>query len=490
MARVRETLRSGAWLTRERIRLVAAALLIASALGFLFLVVTAHGSIDRQGRPLGTDFSNVYAAGTYVDEGNAAAAFDPVQQFAHEQAIFGPDTQFYGWHYPPFFLFIAGALALMPYGLALAVWQTVTLGLYLLAIRAIASPSPRARGEGRDEGAYPLSLDSRRDPLTLASHSRSLGSASLNLKNGVQRTPALSPHAGRGDLLWLLLVLGFPSVLINIGHGQNGFLTAALLGGALVVLDRRPILAGIMIGLLIYKPQYGLMIPIALGLSGRWRAFAAAAVTVVMATIVTTLVFGYSVWHAFAVFSEFTRTVVLEQGNTGWYKIQSVFAWARMWGAPIPLAYAVQGVTIIAIGAAIAWLWRGAAPYPLKAAALCLATILATPYSFDYDMMVLAPAIAFFAVDGFARGFRPWEKTALAALWLVPLVARSVAQLTFIPLGVPAMFVVFILILRRAAFGHALNNSSNKMTFLDPASKIAAESGGGSRGHDIAAVQS
>jgi alpha-1,2-mannosyltransferase len=290
--------------------------------------------------------------------------------------------------------------------------------------------------------------------------------------------------------LWLLLGLGFPSVLINIGHGQNGFLTAALLGGALVVLDRRPILAGVMIGLLIYKPQYGLMIPIALGVSGRWRAFAAAAVTVVMATIVTTLVFGYSVWHAFAVFSEFTRTVVLEQGNTGWYKIQSVFAWARMWGAPIPLAYAVQGVTIIAIGAAIAWLWRSAAPYPLKAAALCLATILATPYSFDYDMMVLAPVIAFFAVDGFARGFRPWEKTALAALWLVPLVARSVAQLILIPLGVPAMLVVFVLILRRAAFGHALNHSSNKMTFFDPASKMATESGGSSRGHDIASVQS
>ena len=96
------------------------------------------------------------------------------------------------------------------------------------------------------------------------------------------------------------------------------------------------------------------------------------------------------------------------------------------------------------------WLWRSAAPYPLKAAALCLAAILATPYTFDYDMMVLAPAIAFLVADGLARGFGPWEKTALAALWLMPLVARTVAHVTLVPLGVPAMLAMFILLLRRS----------------------------------------
>ena len=287
MERLRETLRSGAWLTPERVRLVAAALLIASALGFLFLVVTAHGSVDRQNRPLGTDFSNVYAAGTYVDEGNAAAAFDPVQQFAREQTIFGPDTQFYGWHYPPFFLFIAGALALMPYGLALAVWQAATLALYLFAIRAIVAASFPGPRSGSPETL--IAETAERSPR------QNFGTPGLWIPD--------TRHAASGMMaMWLLLALGFPSVLINIGHGQNGFLTAALLGGALVVLDRRPILAGIMIGLLIYKPQYGLMIPIALAMSGRWRVFAAAAATVAAAAIVTTLVFGLSVWHAFAVF--------------------------------------------------------------------------------------------------------------------------------------------------------------------------------------------
>ncbi len=245
-------------------------------------------------------------------------------------------------------------------------------------------------------------------------------------------------------------------MLINVGHGHNGFLTAALLGGGLVSLDRRPLVAGILFGLLAYKPQFGLMIPIALAAGGYWRSFVAAAATAVLLTLVTTLVFGVQVWHAFFVGAEFTRTVVLEQGDTGWHKIQSVFSWARMWGAPVPLAYAIQGAATLVIAMASAWLWHGKAPYPLKAAGLCLAAILATPYTLDYDMMVLAPAIAFLAADGMARGFGPWEKTALAALWLVPLVARTVPQVTLIPLGVPVMLAMFVLILRRAGLALAL----------------------------------
>ena len=409
MDRVRGAMRSGEWLTRERIRMVAVAVLIASAAGFLYLVVTATGGVDLQGRPIGTDFSNVYAAGTYVLEGNPVAPFDSVQQYAREQAIFGAATQFYGWHYPPYFLFVAAALAWMPYGLALFVWQAITLGLYLLAIRAILK--------------------------------------------------AFAPQGGvtaSADPLWLLLALAFPAVLINVGHGHNGFLTAALLGGGLAILDRRPLVAGILFGLMAYKPQFGLMIPIALAAGGYWRTFAAAAATAVLLTLVTTLAFGVQVWHAFFVGAEFTRTVVLEQGDTGWHKIQSIFSWARMWGAPVPLAYTIQGAATLVFAMATAWLWHGKAPYPLKAAGLCLAAILATPYTLDYDMMVLAPAIAFLAADGMARGFGPWEKTALAALWLVPLVARTVPQVTLIPLGVPAMLAMFVLLLRRVELPVAL----------------------------------
>ena len=124
-------------------------------LGAVFLIATSDGLNDRFGRPLGTDFSNVYAAGTYVLDGQPAAPFDPAKQFAREQAIFGQATQFYGWHYPPFFLGLAALLALMPYWLALIVWQGVTLVLYVFAIRAIVSPLPDIKNDAPLAAARP-----------------------------------------------------------------------------------------------------------------------------------------------------------------------------------------------------------------------------------------------------------------------------------------------------------------------------------------------
>jgi alpha-1,2-mannosyltransferase len=463
MNRVYDNLRSGAWLTRERVGLVAVAILGVSGLALAYLVVTAHGLVDMQGRPLGTDFSSFYAAGTHVLDGHPDAPYDIARQHARQQAIFGPATPFYGWLYPPFFLFIAAALAQFPYGAALAVWQAVTLGLYLLAIRAIlpssfrGAPTGPARS-GRPDDKLPANPESVSPKFEEVSWKTSLWWRWLSITNN--RSAASGTTHG-----WLLLALAFPAVFINLGHGQNGFLTAALLGGALAVLDRRPIVAGLLLGLLAYKPQFGLMMPLVLAASGHWRSFAAAAATVALLALATTLAFGPDVWRAFLESSRFARLVVLEQGDVGFFKMQSAFAWARMWGAPIPVAYALQAALAAGLAAALVWLWRSAAPYPLKAAALCLGTVLATPFTFDYDMVLLAPAIAFFAADGLARGFGPWEKTALAALWLMPLLARSVAQVTLIPIGVPVMLALFILLLRRST-SHFASPMAFSGTFL------------------------
>jgi alpha-1,2-mannosyltransferase len=95
--------------------------------------------------------------------------------------------------------------------------------------------------------------------------------------------------------------------------------------------------------------------------------------------------------------------------------------------------------------------WRAPVDFALKAAGLIIAAVLATPYSLDYDMTALAPAIAFLAVHGMRCGFAPYEKSALAALWIAPLVARSLAQAMLLPVGLFAMAAMLIVILHRAA---------------------------------------
>jgi alpha-1,2-mannosyltransferase len=409
-----EALCSGDWLTRARVRRWGLAALIAGAGGLAYLVASAHGIVDFRNRPLGTDFAGFYAAGTLVAGGDVAAPYDVTRLHAGEQAIFGADAPLYSFSYPPFFLLIVAALARLPYALALALWQGVSLALYLLALRAVL----------RTGRAADANRDLEHDPEK-KSH------------------PALTR-----DRLWVLLALGFPGVFVNLAHGQNGLLTAALIGGALALLQSRPIVAGVLFGLLTYKPQYGPMIPLALIAGGYWRTVAAAIVTVALLVLATLVAFGPEAWRAFIASTEFMRTVLLESGAGGWHKMQSVFTWTRMWGGSVALAYAMQAIVMVALGATLIRRWRAAVPFELKAAALCLAIPLATPFSFDYDLVVLAPAIAFFAVHGAAHGFGRFTKTALAVLWIVPSFARMIAGATLIPLTVPAMLAAYALALR------------------------------------------
>ncbi len=433
-----EVIRSGNWLTPARMRRWGLCMLAVSVAAVIYLAATSDGRNDSFGRPLGTDFSNVYAAGTYVLEGRVAAPFDWNEHYARQKEIFGPHTQFYGWHYPPFFLFIAAVLAKMPYALALAVWQGATLLMYLAAIGGILFSS-----------LSPMRAESRGEPA----RGRGRGDAEQILTRPLP-PPSAPTSAARAEVdggLWLLLALAFPAVLVNIGHGHNGFLTAALIGGGLALIDRRPIVAGILFGLLSYKPQFGIMIPLVLIASRRWRALFAASATVTLLALATFLAFGTEVWRAFFDSAQLTRLAVLEAGGTGWHKIQSVFAWVRLWGGSVMAAYAAQGAAMFVVAVSLIRLWRSEAPLALKGAALALGALLATPYSLDYDMMVLAPGIAFLAADGLKRGFAPWEKSALAWLWFVPLVARTTAEYAFIPLGIWTMLAVFALVLRGAA---------------------------------------
>lgn len=385
-------LAEGEWLTRERVVRIAVLFALASAASLVWLFATAHGTLDALGRPLGTDFSNVWTAGKMALDGRAAHAWTWSEHFAVQRAVHHKaDVDVFGWHYPPPFLLIAALLATIPYVPALIVWQLATLIPFT---------------------GMMWRLVPRRETV--------------------------------------LLTLAAPVTLICLTHGHNGFLTALLLGAGLSLLERRPFVAGLLFGCLIYKPQFVLIIPPLLLAARSWRAIAGAIVSAAILVGLTLAIWGWLVWQAFLASLPLTRHVVIEQGATGFYKIMSPFAALRMWGAGIPLAYAVQAIATVFAIVAVVWIaWTRKAP-GLRNALVCAAVLISTPYVLDYDYVVLLPALAFLWLDGERNGWLSWDKTLMALVWAAPLAARQIAEFFYVPLGLATACIVAALALRRA----------------------------------------
>ena len=383
-------LSTGNWLSRERALRIAIVAGLVSIAVLAFLIGASSGTLDYLGRPLGTDFSQVWIAGQMALDGQAADVWNWDKHFAVQRALHGPQlVEYYGWHYPPPFLLLAAALATLPYLAALALWQAATLVPFAALIR---------RMTGRSEA-------------------------------------------------WLF-VLAAPVSLICVLHGHNGFLTALLLGGGLLALERRPFVAGLLLGCLVYKPQFALILPLLLLVTGNWRAIAGAAIASLGLIALSYGIWGWPVWQAFIDSLPLTRRVVIEAGTTGWEKIMSPFSAIRGVGGGIGLAYAVQAIASVVAIAASLWVARVGRP-DLRNAAVTATVLIATPYVLDYDFVVLLAGIAFVWRDAVRHGWLTWEKSLLGLAWIAPLVARNLAALTLVPVGLITAIIVLALAIRR-----------------------------------------
>jgi arabinofuranan 3-O-arabinosyltransferase len=343
---------------------------------------------DENGLGIPTDFVNVWSAGKLVLEGHPALAYDWDIQKQVQVAVLGQSYPGnFAWHYPPSFLLVASLLALFPYAVAYIGWAAISLVPYLAVMRAIV---------GRPFG--------------------------------------------------LLLGAAFPVVLINTLVGQNGFLTASLIGGTLYLMPTRPLLSGICLGLLSYKPQYGLLFPLVLIAASQWKVFITAGVVAVAMALGSWLAFGTESWQAFFHWMPMFSQAFLTEGRAPWGKMQSIFAVVRYFGGSEPLGWVLQWIMSGAVAVLLALMWRSRVSYPLKAAALAAGTLLITPYLFLYDLMVLAIPVAFLVRIGLTRGFERHELPALglaaALLFFYPLAGA--------PTGFVATLIVSGLIARRA----------------------------------------
>jgi arabinofuranan 3-O-arabinosyltransferase len=368
---------------------VCFALCVVNAAFLLSLWLSDNWIYDKAGLGIPTDFVNVWAAGKLVLGGHPALAYDWDVERTIELAVLRRDfTGYFAWHYPPPFLFVAGLLAQFPYSVAFIGWIGTSFVPYLAVMRAI------------------------------------IGRAALGL----------------------MLAISIPMVVSNSLVGQNGFLTASLVGGTLLLLPTRPVLSGICLGLLTYKPQYGFLFPIVLIATAEWTVFISAAATAIALAFVSWLAFGTDSWLAFFHWMPRFSQAFLVEGKAPWWKLQSLFAMVRYLGGSEQLAWAFQWILTAAVATTLVAMWRSKARYSLKAAALAAGTLLTTPYLFMYDMMVLAIALAFLIRTALARGFLPYESPALG-------VALAL-MMSFIFLGYPVGLVTTLivggLILRRA----------------------------------------
>ena len=277
------------------------------------------------------DFFAQWSFAKFAHQPNAAQIYDPAVLHQFQLGLRPDLRQTFPYPYPPSFLLFLWPLAWLSYAGAYAAWMGVTLLLYLTASLA---------------GAW-------------------------------------RPR----DLPCLVLA---PATVLTIVFGQSGLLYAALLVGGIRLLDSRPVLAGILFGLLTYKPQFGVLIPLALIAAGQWRCILAAAATTVLLVLLSSLLFGAASWWAWIdglpAHAAYVDTAVSP------YRKQSILANLTLLHVGRPAAQAVQAVCALA-AALLVWLrFPRVGPEP-RIAVLAAATFLAAPYAFLYDMPMLTNAV-------------------------------------------------------------------------------------------------
>ncbi|MFG7164809.1 glycosyltransferase family 87 protein [Burkholderia pseudomallei] len=387
------------WLSAKRVRTYAiAALVCYAAFGGIYLARWLSGGLGSP-LPPALDFVPAWSAAHLAVHGHALdawrfAALHPVELQA-APSMRGMRGVLL-WLYPPQTLLLVAPLGWLPYPVAALAWVVGTGALFVATVRAIV---PRR--------------------------------------------------------LSTLCALAFPGTFLVALVGQNSLLTAALAGFGLVALRRRPALAGCCFGLLVIKPQLAPLFPLALLCASQWRALSAWAATVALVAALSTFAFGFGAWAAFA-HGAASALQTIGAGQATLARIPTFFAMATFAGLPLFAARLLQAAAIAFAAGAVIYAWRGACAHALRSAALVCASLLVSPYLYDYDLAWYAILIAWAVRHAHAQGWRPLEREGLAALALMPLaglVAVEPLGFQFLPLVTAGALAAIVVSIARERHG-------------------------------------
>jgi hypothetical protein len=368
------------------------ALFLTLAYALLLLVPTLASWSEKiaSGRQpeFGTDFLSFYAASALALAGQPADVYNQALHMAAQRSVFHANTGYYAFYYPPMFLLLCAPLALLPYYAALAAWLGATFAACFAALRQWA------------------------------------------------------PTMGAGGSL--LPTVAFPASMMNVFHGQNAFLTTALLATGLLALERRPVLAGALFGALIFKPQFGLLIPVLLLITGNWRAIFAAGASALAFMLASLALLGAEVWRGYFAIAPLAQKA-LDENHVGDEKMQSVFAMMRIVGASVNAAYIAQALAGLIVCGVLIYASRRTKCIRSLGALMVTGVLLTTPFMLRYDLMLLAIPLLWLASEAARTGFLRGEKAVAGAAYLLPLVPIAVAMVTYVllaPLIIGALFIM------------------------------------------------
>ncbi len=378
------------WANELLVKLFPPIFALIYALYFGLRLYNSDGVLDSHGRMLGSDFTMFWLASHFVLEGDIGAVYDWDRVAAAQRALFGYERGLYAWSYPPIFLLYALPLALLPYAWSYAAWCVATFAALASVIRKIAPARPT---------------------------------------------------------LWLLL--GFPATLVNGVHGQNGFLTGALFGGALSLINKRPVVAGVLIGLLTYKPQFGVLIPIALLAGRQWTVFASAAVTTVVLLGVSVAGFGFESWVAFWHNMPALYQAVLE-GRSALINVPSLLITLHLLGVDDGIARGFHVALALAVAATVVWVWHKRGATVASAAVLVTGALFVPPHPYGYDLALLAVPIALIGWAAYRGELLAGEREVLVLAWLTPILVWISVTVIGVQIGTACLLAVFAICVRRA----------------------------------------
>jgi alpha-1,2-mannosyltransferase len=349
-------------------------------------------------RPAG-DFAVFWSASHVMLHGTAAQVYNFTSFSAAEKALFGgfsKDT-FLPWLYPPTFLVFVTPLALLPFLLSYALFIAMSLLAYV-------------------KGA--------------------LASSGLARWSGSARIGAL-------------LLASSPCVFVAAVFGQNSLLTAALAVFAVRWIERKPVRAGICIGLLAIKPQMALLFPFVLIATRAWRVMAIAAGTAVAFAGLALAVCGTQTVKLSFLAADLARSVILEHGQLFWLASPTPFAALRLAGVPLPAAWLIHGAIAAVAIASACQVWRKTRDTGGRTAIHALATLISNPYVWHYELAWLGLTLAWLLATGLRTGWLRGEQSVIVLAWLLPLYELFNRYTKLPQIGPVVLLLVLLMILRR-----------------------------------------